>query len=127
MINKKMRDEALKKAARQYLAQQHLLGHTPSLRQVADAAINSPAPSFFVSYDTLYKSVCNVLKYPLKPTPSTTSAQLRALTVTARVCDLMDREKLSIADAVTRVMAQQTPCFYLSIDYALKILRSLNL
>lgn len=122
-----MRDEALKRTARQYLKKQYELGRTPSLREVADAAINSPAPSFFVSYETLYKSVCNVLNHPLEPSKKTTPAQLRALTVTARVCDLMDREKLSIADAVTRVMAQQAPCFYLSLDYALKILRSLNL
>ena len=119
------RNRALVAAARKYIASCRLQGHTPTLTEVTEAVINSPAPSFYIGFEALYKAVCGAMKNPVKSDSPLTRSQMRVLAVLARVSDLRSREKMSLTDAVTRVMAGQAPCFYISEISARRILSRL--
>lgn len=122
MNNTKKRNKAIVAAALKYIDEQVQMGYIPNLNEVVEAIVAMPAPAFYIGFESLCRSVRGVLRRHDNGKPSANLSQLRIMTVVARVSDILSREKISIAAAVTRVMAQPAPSFYVAPRTVRKIL-----
>ena len=121
-----MRNRALVRAAREYIEGERLKGRTPTITETAEAVVDRPAPSYFISFTPLYNGVCHILGSSGAVKPTTLSRQ-RLMDVAERVVKLrQNHANLSVrADtmAVTMVMAEGgAPRFYITPSSAKQIL-----
>lgn len=118
-----MRNRALVRAAREYIEGERLKGRTPTITETAEAVVDRPAPSYFISFTPLYNGVCHILGSSGAVKPTTLSRQ-RLMDVAERVVKLrQNHANLSLAMAVTMVMAEGgAPRFYITPSSAKQIL-----
>ena len=97
------------------------VGRRASLREVVEAAIASPAPSFYVSPDYAYDKIINMFRKPAMP-PATSPRACMWLEIAALVRAEQLRRGVTVSRALSTVLNFRQPSgFHISTREGLRI------
>lgn len=120
-----LRDQDFVNECMRHIRRHSIRGDKIDLPAIISHTLESPAPGYYVSFDTAYRRILKILKHGIDTVTPTSTSRLLYRDLAAHVQRTLDtRPGMSVTSALSHVLSfGRAPRFYLSHGHAYALIR----